>query len=93
VVHKLKSVVEREKALVGLLITLNPATAQAEKEAVSAGFVEIDMGTGTTRLRKLQILTVEELMKGARPELPIVDNTAFRRARREDTTKQGEMEL
>jgi site-specific DNA-methyltransferase (adenine-specific) len=93
VVHKLKSVVEREEALVGLLITLNPATAQAEKEAVSAGFVEIDMGTGTTRLRKLQILTIEELMKGARPELPIVDSTAFRRARREETEKQAEMDL
>jgi site-specific DNA-methyltransferase (adenine-specific) len=93
VVHKLKSVVEREKALVGLLITLNPASAQAEKEAVSAGFVEVDMGTGTTRLRKLQILMVEELMKGTRPELPIIDNTAFRRARREETTSQSELDL
>jgi hypothetical protein len=49
-------VVEREKALVGLLITLNPASSAAEKEAVSAGFV------------------------------------AFRRARREDTEKQSELD-
>lgn len=93
VVHKLKSVVEREKALIGLLITLNPASAAAAKEAVSAGFVEVDMGTGTIRLRRLQILTVEDLMTGARPELPIVDSTAFRRARREDTGKQSELDL
>ena len=85
--------VEREKALIGLLITLNPASAAAAKEAVSAGFVEVDMGAGTTRLRKLQILTVEELMNGARPELPIVDLTAFRRARREDTDRQHELDI
>lgn len=60
---------------------------------MSAGFVEVDMGTGTTRLRKLQILTIEELMNGARPELPIVDSTAFRRARREDTGRQHEFDL
>ena len=93
VIHKLKSVVEREKALLGILITLNPASSAAEKEAVSAGFVEIDMGTGTTRLRKLQILTIEELMTGARPELPIIDSTAFRRAKREETVDQSELDL
>jgi len=32
-------------------------------------------------------------MNGARPELPIVDSTAFRRARREDTGKQAELDL
>ncbi len=75
VIHKLKSVIERERALVGLLVTLNPPSPQAEKEAVSAGFVEVDMGTGTTRLRRIQILTIEELMNGTRPELPIIDPT------------------
>jgi site-specific DNA-methyltransferase (adenine-specific) len=93
-VHKLKSVIEREKALLGLLITLNAPSREAEKEAVAAGFVEVDnMGTGTTRLRRLQILTVAQLMTGTRPELPIIDNTAFRRARREEPTNQSEMEL
>jgi site-specific DNA-methyltransferase (adenine-specific) len=93
VVHKLKSVIEREKALVGLLVTLNEPSAQAEKEAVAAGFVEVDMGTGSMRLRRLQILTIEELMSGARPELPIIDNSAFRRAKREDTSSQSEFDV
>jgi len=93
VVHKLKSVVEREKALVGLLVTLNPPSAQAEKEAVAAGYEEVDMGTGSARFRKIQILTVEELMNGARANLPIVDNTAFRRAKRESSVKQSELDL
>lgn len=93
VVHKLKSVVEREKALLGLLVTLNPASAQAEKEAVAAGYEEVDMGTGAARFRKIQILTVEELMTGARANLPIIDTTAFRKAKREREGKQGEMDL
>ncbi len=93
VVHKLKSVVEREKALLGLLVTLNPASAQADKEAVAAGYEEVDMGTGTARFRKIRILTVEELMTGARANLPIIDSTAFRKAKRESSTKQSEMDL
>jgi hypothetical protein len=51
------------------------------------------MGTGSMRLRKIQILTVEQLMTGTRPELPIVDNSAFRRARRETTASQSELDL
>ena len=93
VVHKLKSVIEREKALVGILISLNPPSKAAEKEAVAAGFAEVDMGTGTMRLRRVQILTVEQLMTGARAELPIVDSTAFRRAPREETTSQPELDF
>lgn len=93
VVHKLKSVVEREKALVGILISLNPPSKAAEKEAVAAGFAEVDMGTGTTRFRRIQILTVEQLMTGTRPELPIIDSTAFRRAKREEPDTQSEFDL
>ncbi|HVZ64043.1 MAG TPA: DNA methyltransferase [Lacunisphaera sp.] len=93
VVHKLKSVVEREKAFVGLLITLNKPSPQAEKEALSAGYEELDMGTGSARFRKIQILTIEELMNGARANLPIIDNTAFRKARREAGGSQEELDL
>jgi len=93
VVHKLKSVVERENALAGILITLNPASSQAEKEAVSAGFAEVEVLDGTARFRRIQILTIEELLEGARPQLPIVDSTAFKKAKREDTTHQSELDL
>ncbi|HVY19631.1 MAG TPA: site-specific DNA-methyltransferase [Bauldia sp.] len=93
VIHKLKSVVDRENALVGLLISLNPPSREAEKEAAAAGFAQIDMGTGTMRLRKIQILTVEQLLAGTRPELPLVDSTAFRRAKTENTSSQSELDL
>jgi hypothetical protein len=62
---------------------------QAEKEAVGAGYEETDLG----RFRKIQILTVEELMTGARANLPVIDNTAFRKARREDDNQQSEMDV
>jgi site-specific DNA-methyltransferase (adenine-specific) len=92
VVHKLKSVIEREKALCGLLVCLREPSQQARAEAASAGFAEIDMGTGTARFPRLQILTVEGLVAGTEhPRLPIVDSTVFKKARREETTTQGEL--
>jgi site-specific DNA-methyltransferase (adenine-specific) len=92
VVHKLKSVIEREKALCGLLVCLREPSQQARAEAASAGFAEIDMGTGTARFPRIQILTVEGLLAGTEhPRLPIVDSTVFKKARREETTTQGEL--
>jgi site-specific DNA-methyltransferase (adenine-specific) len=87
-VRDLSSVVEREKALIGLFLTLAPPTREMEREAVAAGFVETDLG----RFPKIQILTVEGLMTGTEhPRLPVVDSTAFKRARREETSTQGEL--
>jgi site-specific DNA-methyltransferase (adenine-specific) len=83
-------VVDREKALLGLFLTLTPPTRDMETEAVKAGYVETDQG----RFRKLQILTIEALLAGARPEMPFVDSTAFKRARREEARgEQHEMDL
>jgi len=83
-------VIDREKALMGFFLTLTPPTRDMETEAVKAGFVETDHG----RFRKLQILTIEQLLTGTRPEMPFVDSTAFKRAKREVTGgTQGEMEF
>jgi site-specific DNA-methyltransferase (adenine-specific) len=91
-VHKLKSVVEREGALTGLLVTLREPTQPMKSEAASAGFAEIDMGTGTARFPRLQILTIAGLLDGSEhPRLPIVDSTVFKRARREERERQGEL--
>ena len=83
-------VVDREKAAIGFFITLTPPTRDMETEAVKAGFFETDRG----RYRKLQILTVEQLLNGTRPEMPFVDSSAFKRAKREEKKDaQGEMDL
>lgn len=83
-------VIDREKALQGFFLTLTPPTRDMETEAVKAGFVETDHG----RYRKLQILTVEDMLNGKRPEMPFVDTSAFRKARREQTGgAQSELDL
>lgn len=77
-------VVEREKAKIGLFITLAPATAPMQKEAISEGFFETSYG----RYPKIQILTIEELLNGMKPQIPLVDTASFSRAKREATGKQ-----
>jgi DNA modification methylase len=79
IVRELGHVVEREKAKMGLLVMLAEPTQPMRTEAVKAGFYETWMG----RFPKLQILTVAELLAGRKPELPILDPAAFRRAPRE----------
>ena len=92
-VHKLKSGIKREKAIMGLFMTLRKPTQPMVKEAAAAGFVELDLGAGTMRFPRLQIVTIEDLLKGLRPKMPIIDSTAFRRAKREETTKQQKLDL
>ncbi len=90
-VHKLKSVIEREKALCGLLLSLRSPSRQAVSEAASAGFAEIDMGAGSARFPRIQLLGIEGLLAGTEhPRLPIVDSSVFKKARREDRVAQGE---
>jgi site-specific DNA-methyltransferase (adenine-specific) len=91
-VHKLKSVIEREKALMGIFVTLNAPTKPMMSEAASAGFIEIDMGVGSAQFPRIQIVTIEELLEGKRLSLPIIDSTAFKKAKREAII-QNELEI
>ena len=89
-IHKLKSVIEREKALVGLFVTLNPPTRQMVAEAANAGFVETDNG----RYQRIQILTIEGILDFREvPRLPVIDAGGFRKAPREKTDKQSGFEF
>lgn len=93
-IHKLKSVVEREKALIGIFVTLNPPTKPMVAEAVSAGFVEVDMGTGTKRFPVIQILTIEDILERYKvPSLPLIDPSAFKKAPKEESGKQESFDL
>ena len=79
-VRDLKGVLEREKAPIGIFLTLNRPTRPMEAEAAAAGFYENDFG----RYPRLQIITIEAALEGARPRLPVIDTgAAFRRAGRE----------
>ena len=78
-VRELISVVDREKAKIGVLITLAEPTAPMKKEAVAAGFYKTEYG----EYAKIQILTIEQLFAGQKPDMPWIDPTVFKKAKAE----------
>jgi site-specific DNA-methyltransferase (adenine-specific) len=78
-VRELITVVDREKAKMGLLISLAEPTAPMKKEAVAAGFYKTEYG----EYPKIQILTIEQLFAGQKPNMPWIDSTVFKKAKRE----------
>ena len=65
----LKGDMEREKAEIGLFITLELPTAPMRSEAASAGFYEPSHFLDH-RFPRVQILTIEELLSGAQAQYP-----------------------
>ena len=78
----LKGDMEREKAEIGLFITLEPPTAPMRKEAATAGFYEPSHFLNH-KFPRVQILTIEELLSGAQAQYPRFGPEAtFRKAPR-----------
>ncbi len=94
-IRDLKGTMEREKAAMGLFLTLAEPSRQMIAEAASAGFVDLTTGLGVKTFPKIQILTIEGLMNGERPSLPVIDSTVYKRAAKVDTSEsnQGDLEL
>lgn len=72
-IRDLGHVVDRERAKIGLLVSLLPPTGPMKTEAVKAGFYETRFG----KYPKLQIITIEELFNGKEPQIPLIDPSAF----------------
>ncbi len=67
-IRDLRGTVDREKAVMGVLITLEPPTRDMKTEALSAGFYA---SPGWKRdFPKIQILTIEELLEGSSIRMP-----------------------
>lgn len=89
-VRDLHSVIEREKAKIGILITAALPTRAMEKEAAATGFYKCDVG----EYPRIQIITLAELFQGKRPRIPLVDNAStFRTAKREQRDTQQKFDL
>jgi len=86
-VGRLAQVMERERAPFGVLLTAQAPTRAMERDAAAVG-VWANEYTGRTHPR-LQILTLAELFQGKRPDIPWVDASVAKAAKREDTGKQG----
>lgn len=92
-VRDLKGVMEREKAPIGLFVTLESPTGPMKKEAASAGLYRCADGKEYPRL---QILTVEELLNGhARPEFYDLSSglLTFKKAKKEKLPSAAETPL
>jgi DNA modification methylase len=87
-VKDLITTVDHEGAQMGLFITLLPPTKPMVARAAAAGFYE----AGGRTYPKVQILTIEQLFDGKRPEMPWLDPSVFRKAKREAAPdKQGSL--
>jgi hypothetical protein len=67
-VHELRGVLDREKAVIGVLITLQEATGPMREEAVTAGFWH--SGLWNKDYPRIQLLTVGDLLDGRQIEMP-----------------------
>lgn len=70
-VRDLRGVMDREKAAIGVVITLNEPTKPMIKEAAEAGFYSTTHAFVPEKFPRIQILTVAELLDGARIKAPL----------------------
>jgi DNA modification methylase len=90
-VRDLRGVVEREKAQIGVLISMENPMSAMRKEAAGAGFYK----SPWRKHPVMQILTVEELLKGKKidyPDIPGV-NVTFKKAPKAKSKKTAEPQL
>lgn len=79
-IRELRGVLDREEAAIGLLITLIKPTKPMRAESASAGFYTSPFGN--TKHRRIQIITIEELLQGRSIDCPRTDaNVTFKKAR------------
>jgi len=89
IIRDLKGVVQREKAVMGLLVTLEAPTRPMEIEALAAGHYH---SPGWNRdYPQIQIRTIEQLLAGQMFEYPQANVTLNRAEREETKGTQGEL--
>jgi hypothetical protein len=89
----LRGVLDREKAELGTLITMQEPTKPMRAEAASAGFYE-SRWTASKHPR-LQILTIDELLSGKRIDSPPLGqlNRTFKRAPKAERPEAEQLTL
>ncbi|MHB8542025.1 MAG: DNA methyltransferase [Candidatus Acidiferrales bacterium] len=95
-IRDLRGVIEREKAEIGVLITLEDATKPMRTEAAAAGTYKSPWGKrGSEELHypRLQILTIAELLEGKGIDYPHMSNVTFKRAPRAETPQPEQLTL
>jgi DNA modification methylase len=82
--------VDQEGAKMGVFLTLETATKGMVTQAAAAGFFKTDYG----QFPKIQVVTVEKLFGPSNPlHLPWQDTSVFKKAKRETTETQSNLDL
>jgi site-specific DNA-methyltransferase (adenine-specific) len=92
-IRDLRGVIERERAEIGIFLTLTPPTKPMVAEAAGAGQCEID---GFAPVPRIQIVTIEDALalRDRAVRLPARRDDTFKRATREvDTKAQGKLDI
>ncbi|MDQ2786428.1 MAG: restriction endonuclease [Chloroflexota bacterium] len=98
-IRELDSVVTREKAQLGVFVTLTEPTKPMRDWAIEVGIYTpeqgISKGTGKTRaVRRIQILTIADLLAGKAVDLPHTGTiSTLKRAQRADTNDYAQAAL
>jgi site-specific DNA-methyltransferase (adenine-specific) len=87
-IRELIAVVDRERAKIGIYISLEAPTEPMKKEAAGAGLYDGPTG----KVPKIQLLTIEELFAGKTPKVPLMER-AFKAAAREERDDQSEFDI
>ena len=92
-IRDLKGVLEREKAAIGILISMQEATSPMKTEAVTAGFYESALWG--RKYPKIQLFTVAELLAGKTIEMPPIRQVqaTFKKAPKAIEKQSGQSEL
>lgn len=88
-VRDLLGVLNREKAEIGVLISLQEPTQNMRKEAASAGFYKAPWGKDYPRL---QLLTIADLLSGKTVDFPR-ENVTFKKAPKAERPDKEQLEL
>lgn len=86
-IRDLRGAVEREKAAIGIFITLEPPSKDMITEAATAGIYHSP--GWNQNYPRLQILTIEELLKGAEVKIPPTGAMTFKQAPKEEKDDGG----
>nr|CBL42927.1 DNA methylase N-4/N-6 domain protein [Candidatus Magnetobacterium bavaricum] len=85
-VRDLGHVIDRERSDIGILITLTSPTRDMTSEAAAKGLYRSE--AFFRDYARIQILTIEELLNGKKPDVPILVSP-FKRVQWSDTTENG----
>jgi hypothetical protein len=92
-VRDLRGVVEREKAAIGILISMDEPTKPMLTEAATAGFFESK--TWGRKYPRVQLLTIADLLSGKKVDMPPIKQVSatFKKAERFKGDKSEQLEL